>query len=548
MDSVYISGLMLRDMLISAANTLESHKQEINELNVFPVPDGDTGTNMSMTMNAAVRELSRLGVCTVAEVSNTAASSLLRGARGNSGVILSLLFRGIARTLNDSIEASGSDFAKALQCGVDAAYKAVMKPAEGTILTVAREAAAAADRAAKNVTDQTELDFKQVFKAICDEAEITLAKTPEMLPVLKKAGVVDAGGKGLVVILQAMLKTLEDGIIEKPAVAPVAQAQIVRGAAGEADEEINFTYCTEFIINKSGEAEKDPLALRAFLESIGDCVLVADDNNFIKVHCHTDNPGNAIQEALTYGYLSDMKIDNMRLQHEKKATANLERVEPEKPYGFVAIAAGKGVAQLFTELGADRIVEGGQTMNPSTEDILANIEATPAQTVIVLPNNKNVILAAEQAVSLSDRTVYVLHTKTIPQGLTALLNFDAEIDVTSNMRNMGTAADHVKTGLITFAARDSDFDGKKISKNEIIALTGGKISFTDSDPVKAAARLTLKMTDKSTTYISVIYGLGVTPEQADEVRNLVTEKLGLQAEINVINGGQPIYHFIVSVE
>jgi DAK2 domain fusion protein YloV len=548
MDSVYISGLMLRDMLISAANALELRKQEINELNVFPVPDGDTGTNMSMTMNAAVRELSRLSVCTVAEVSNTAASSLLRGARGNSGVILSLLFRGIARTLSDRSEASGSDFAKALQCGVDAAYKAVMKPAEGTILTVAREAAAAADRAAKNIIDETEPDFKQVFKAACDEAETTLAKTPEMLPVLKKAGVVDAGGKGFVVILQAMLKTLEGGIIEIPAIQPALQSQTVRSVVGEADEEINFTYCTEFIINKSAEAEKDPLALRAFLESMGDCVLVADDNSFIKVHCHTDNPGNAIQEALTYGYLSDMKIDNMRLQHEKKAMENLERVEPEKPYGFVAVAAGKGIAELFTELGADRIVEGGQTMNPSTEDILANIEATPAHTVIVLPNNKNIILAAEQAVSLSDRTVYVLHTKTVPQGLTALLNFDADIDVTSNMRNMEAAAEHVKTGLITFAARDSDFDGNRISKNEIIALTGGKIAFTDSDPVRAAARLTLKMADKNTAYISVIYGLGVTPEQADEARNLIADKLGSQAEINVIEGGQPVYHFIISVE
>ncbi len=555
MDSIYISGQMFRDMLISAAGELEARKQEINELNVFPVPDGDTGTNMSMTMNAALRELSRLGACTVAEVTDTAASSLLRGARGNSGVILSLLFRGIARTLSNSNEASGGDFAKALQCGVDAAYKAVMKPAEGTILTVAREAAAAADRAANNISDnendsgKTEPDFIQVFKVACDQAEATLAKTPEMLPVLKKAGVVDAGGKGLVVIFKAMLRALENGgVIETAAVQAIAQSQIAGGAAGDADEEINFTYCTEFIINKSGESEKDPLALRAFLESIGDCVLVADDNNFIKVHCHTDNPGNAIQEALTFGYLTDMKIDNMRIQHEKKSVANLENVVPEKPYGFVVVAAGKGIAELFTELGADRIVEGGQTMNPSTEDILANIEATPAHTVFVLPNNKNIILAAEQAVALSDRTVYVLHTKTVPQGLAALLNFNPEVDVTTNSHNMEAAADHVKTGLITFAARDSDFDGSKITKNEILALTGGKISFTDNDPVKAAAKLTLKLADKNTSYISLIFGQGVTQEQADEVQTLVAEKLGSQAEINVIDGGQPIYHFIISVE
>lgn len=545
MDSLFVTGPELRDMMISAAHAIEARKQEINELNVFPVPDGDTGTNMSMTMNSAIIELSRLENCTVAVVSDTAASSLLRGARGNSGVILSLLFRGIARSLNGKEKASGSDFAKALQAGVDAAYKAVMKPSEGTILTVAREAAQAANAAVESGPDKA--DFETIIKLIVSQATDTLNRTPEMLPVLKKAGVVDSGGKGLVVILDAMLRSYENGsIIEAEENENAESAE--SGAAGEAEEEINFTYCTEFIINKPSGATKDPLALRAYLESIGDCVLVADDTNFIKVHCHTDNPGHAIQEALTFGYLSDIKIDNMRIQHEKKANSNPERVEPTKPYGFVTVAAGKGMSELFKELGADRVVEGGQTMNPSTDDILANIEATPAKTVIVLPNNKNIILAAEQAVSLADRSAYVLHTKTIPQGLTALVGFNPEDDITTNMRNMEAAAENVKTGLVTFAARDSDFDGNKITKNEILGMVNGKIVLTESDPIKAAAKIAIRLSDKNTTYISLIYGEGVTPEQAEAARLMVAEKLGSQAEINVIDGGQPIYHFIISVE
>lgn len=542
MDSHFITGLEFKNMLISAAHVIEGRQQEINELNVFPVPDGDTGTNMSMTMNSVVIGLSRLDKSTVSEVSDKAASSLLRGARGNSGVILSLLFRGIARSLDGKKTAGGKDFAKALQTGVEAAYKAVMKPAEGTILTVAREAA----QAANDICKDDDPDFCRVMEVIVEQAEATLEKTPEMLPVLKKAGVVDSGGKGLVVILGAMLQSLKiGGIIEKEEKESESAEQ--GGAAGDNDEEINFTYCTEFIINKLDD-QKDPLKLRAYLESIGDCVLVADDTSFIKVHCHTDNPGNVIQEALTYGYLSDIKIDNMRIQHEKKANKNLERAEPEKAYGFVAVASGKGISEMFTELGVDRIVEGGQTMNPSTEDILSNIEATPAHTVIVLPNNKNIILAAEQAVPLADRTVYVLHTKTIPQGLTALVDFDPEADITANMRNMEAAAERVKTGLITFAARDSNVDGENISKNEILAIANGKILFTDTDPAEAAAKLAIKLSDKNTSYISLIYGQGITAEQAETARAVVADKLGTQSEINVVDGGQPIYHFIISIE
>lgn len=539
-----ISGQQFRDMLISGANAINSHKQEVNELNVFPVPDGDTGTNMSMTMNAAAREMQKLYSCTVTEAAETAASSLLRGARGNSGVILSLLFRGIAKGLKDKTEATAHDFAAALQSGVDSAYKAVMKPAEGTILTVAREAAHAAQGACSAAATAAE-----VFESAVESAKVTLDKTPDMLPVLKKAGVVDAGGKGLVVIFEAMLHTLKgNGIIE----VGEFQAQPAPekgGAAGDADdEEINFTYCTEFIINKTPDLQKDPLLLRAYLESIGDCVLVADDSGFIKVHVHTDNPGKALQEGLTFGYLTDLKIDNMRVQHEKKAAMKADPVAPEKPYGFVVVAAGKGIATLFNDLGADKIVEGGQTMNPSTEDILNAIQSTPAETVLVLPNNKNIILAAEQAIALADRKVRVLHTKTIPQGIAAMLSFDGDLELDANLLNMQAAFERVKTGLITFAARDSDFDGHKIRKDEILALSNGKLSFTESDPVKAAIKLTRSLADKSTTYITLIFGEGMTAEQAEAVKAGIAEKLGSQVEINVVDGGQPVYHFIISVE
>jgi len=537
-----LSGKMFRDMLISAANSLNAQKQPINELNVFPVPDGDTGTNMSMTMNAAMRELIRLNDCTISETSEIAATSLLRGARGNSGVILSLLFRGIAKTLKNKAEATGDDVIEALQSGVDAAYKAVMKPVEGTILTVAREAAEACV-----VYKGTGADVSKVFETIALTAKETLAKTPEMLPILKKAGVVDAGGKGLVVIFDAFLYTLEGNGVISTQTQERSEPNIFV-AATQSDEEIVFTYCTEFIINKDTEYQKDSLALRAFLESFGDCVLVADETSFIKVHVHSNSPDKVIGEALTYGNLTDIKIDNMRAQYKNNATKSKQAKVVDKPFGFVVVAAGSGIATLFTDLGADVIVEGGQTMNPSTEDILAAIEQTTAETVIVLPNNKNIILAAEQTSALTDRKVHVLHTKSIPQGITSMLSFDADKDINTNLINMAKASGKVKTGLITFAARDSDFDGHKIKKDEILALSNGKLLFTENDIVKAAVKLTRSLADKSSSYITIIFGQGATKEQADTARDIIAEKLGADVEVNVIQGGQPVYHFIISVE
>jgi DAK2 domain fusion protein YloV len=537
-----LSGNMFRDMLISAANSLNAQKQPINELNVFPVPDGDTGTNMSMTLNAAMRELIRLNDCTISETAEIAATSLLRGARGNSGVILSLLFRGFAKILKNKTEAAGDDVIEALQSGVDAAYKAVMKPVEGTMLTVAREAAEACV-----ALKGTDADLIKVFDIIASTANATLAKTPEMLPVLKKAGVVDAGGKGLVVIFDAFLYTLQgNGII-------LAQTQEqsvpqIFVAATQSDEEIVFTYCTEFIINKDTEHQKDSLTLRAFLESFGDCVLVADENSFIKVHVHSNSPDKVLGEALTYGNLTDIKIDNMRAQYKTNVAKSRQKNVVDKPFGFVVVAAGNGIATLFKDLGADVIVEGGQTMNPSTEDILAAIEQTTAETVLVLPNNKNIILAAEQTVTLTDRKVHVLHTKSIPQGITSMLSFDADKDINTNLINMANASEKVKTGLITFAARDSDFDGHKIKKDEILALANGKLVFTENDIVKAAVRLTRSLADKNSSYITLIFGESVTSEQADSARDIIAEKLGADVEVNVIHGGQPIYHFIISVE
>ncbi len=551
-----IEGSQLRDAFISAAHNIENQKQAVDALNVFPVPDGDTGTNMSMTITAAARELSTLeNNTTVAEASQTAASALLRGARGNSGVILSLLFRGFSKGLAGKQSADGSDFANALTKGVEAAYKAVMKPTEGTILTVARYAAERAKVVCKKDNDPV-----FVWSEIIDAAKDALDKTPEMLPVLKKAGVVDAGGKGLLVIFEGMMSVFRDNVIIQNTAAEqkiaVSWDESSRDAAAEYEgEDITFTYCTEFIVVKKEDAE-DALKLRAFLESIGDSAVVVDDDEIIKCHVHTDNPGTAMQEGLKFGYLINMKIDNMREQFEKKKQAKQKKelapeyvaVDPDRKYGFVAVAAGEGIQNIFKELGADNIVSGGQTMNPSTEDILTAIHATPAKTVFVLPNNKNIIMAAEQAIKLADRKVCVLQTRTVPQGMTAMLNFDPEADSNQNQMTMTDAYEKVTTGSVTFAARDSDFDGHDIKKGEILALENGKLAFVSNDLIKAAVKLTKGMLKKDTAFVSVYYGSDVTEEQAAEVEQAIRAKLPEDVELTMLCGGQPVYYFIIAVE
>lgn len=556
------SGNILRDAVISAANNLANNRKQVDELNVFPVPDGDTGTNMSMTLSNAVRELEKIDGETAGKVAQINASALLRGARGNSGVITSLLFRGFAKGIGSDETVTSENLASAFKSGVEAAYKAVMKPTEGTILTVARIASEKATQAFQDGKDAL-----GVFEDAITGAKEALAETPELLPMLKKAGVVDAGGQGFVLILEGMMSVFRDGVMiasnSQSAETESAEENVNRNAAGEFETEITFTYCTEFIVNRNPDCEKQPSELRAYLETIGDCVVVVDDDEIIKVHVHTDHPGNAFENGLTFGSLTNMKVENMRDQHErakhdakntKAAPARtienekIESVEITKPVGFVSVCAGDGIAELFKDLGVDTIVSGGQTMNPSTDNILRAIESTPAETVYVLPNNKNIIMAAEQAISISTRKVIVLHTRTIPQGISAMLSFDESTDTETNAIEMQNAAERIATGQVTFAARDSDFDGHKIQKGEIMAMTGGKISFVDTDVERATYKLIKSMLKKDSEFVTVIYGEDITDVQAAAMEELLNEKFGGKVEITFVNGGQPVYYYIISVE
>ncbi len=557
------NGNILRNAIISAANNLANNRKPVDDLNVFPVPDGDTGTNMSMTLSNAVRELEKVSGETAGKVAQINASALLRGARGNSGVITSLLFRGFAKGIGNDENVTAENLAAAFKLGVEAAYKAVMKPTEGTILTVARIASEHATAAYESGKDAL-----GVFADAIEGAKQALAETPELLPMLKKAGVVDAGGQGFVIILEGMMSVFRDGVIiasnsGSTEIVEDDDNETARNAAGEFETEITFTYCTEFIVKRDSECAKEPSELRAYLETIGDCVVVVDDEEIIKVHVHTDHPGNAFEEGLTFGQLTSMKVENMRDQHErakhdaanaKKAPAKtvenekIESVEITKPVGFVSVCAGDGIAALFQDLGVDTIVSGGQTMNPSTDNILRAIESTPAETVYVLPNNKNIIMAAEQAIPISTRKVIVLHTRTIPQGITAMLNFDESADTEANAIAMQKAAEAIATGQVTFAARDSDFDGHKIKQGEIMAMTGGKISFVDTDIEKATYKLVKSMLKRDSQFVTVIYGEDITDEQAAALENLLNEKFGSKVEITFISGGQPVYYYIISVE
>ena len=546
-----ITGKLYRDAVISGANNITNQKQAVDELNVFPVPDGDTGTNMSMTISNALAEMKKAsdGVA-VGDAAKTVASAMLRGARGNSGVILSLIFRGLSKGLAGKTEADAKDLSDAFKLGVDAAYKSVMKPTEGTILTVAREAYENTVSLAVEGGDAAEF-----LKAYIDEAEKTLAKTPDMLPALKKAGVVDAGGRGLIVILEGMMQVIGGGaVIEATdSVKPVGAVAVAAAATGSSDE-ITFAYCTEFIVLKKSGA-KDATALRAFLETIGDCVVVVDDDEIIKVHVHSNHPGKAIEEGLKFGELTKMKIENMREQHnniikadEAAQTNRKAPVAPEKDMGFVAVAAGAGVEALFRDLGADQIVRGGQTMNPSTEDILEAVGQTPAHNVFVLPNNKNIIMAAEQAAKLADRNVCVLQSRTIPQGISAMMAFDPDSDFVANRSSMTDALGRVGSGQITFAVRDSEYDGHKIKQGEILAMDNGKIVFTEADVTKALVKLTKRLVNGSSSFVTVIYGSDVSDEDADAAYEKLRSKISDNIDIVMVNGGQPVYYYIISVE
>ena len=543
-----LSGKILRDAIISGANNIINNKESVDELNVFPVPDGDTGTNMSMTIRNAVAELNMLSdSATVETVAQTAASAMLRGSRGNSGVILSLLFRGLSKGLAGKHEATVEDYCNALKLGAEAAYKSVMKPTEGTILTVARVAT-------EKANDAQCKDFAELFDVLTTAAKETLDQTPEMLPVLKKAGVVDAGGMGYYTILKGMASVICGGVMISAKEETATEKAVVTNAAGTFETDIEFTYCTEFIVVKS-DVNKDATKLRAFLESIGDCVVVVDDDSIIKVHVHTEHPGKALEEGILYGSLINLKIENMKEQHkgaaakaEMQKKQKLAPAEPVKDFGFVSVTSGAGLEDLFKDLGVDVIVRGGQTMNPSTEDILEAINATPARNIFVLPNNKNIIMAAEQAVKLTDRNVIVLQTRTIPQGITAMLAFDESSDFSTNGVNMTKALDNVGSGSITFAVRDSDFEGKQIKKGEILAMENGKLAFVEKDVTKALIKITKKLIRSGSSYITIIYGSDVTDETAQAAFEALRAKISDDIEIVLVNGGQPIYYYLISVE
>ena len=539
-----INGADFRRLILSAAASIEIHKQQLNDLNVFPVPDGDTGTNMSMTINAAANDLRKTEDPSLEKASAVTASAMLRGARGNSGVILSLLLRGISKKLKGAEIADGVLWADALQEGVDAAYKAVMKPAEGTILTVARLAASKARSAAK---ENNHIEFVQ--EAALAEAKVALAGTTDMNPVLKKAGVVDAGGKGWVFALEAMLSALRG----EDVVVPEGMENVeVKDSANFDDfntEDITFTYCTEFIIQR--ENDLDPEKLREFLSSLGDSLVLVDDDEIIKVHVHTNDPGKALHEAMDYGSFVTVKIENMRLQHTEKVMSEQELApkiaEPEKPFGVVSVCAGDGLADVFQNLGTDGIISGGQTMNPSTQDILEAVNKVPAETVFVLPNNKNIIMAAEQVDALTPKKVIVIPSKTVPQGVTAMLNFNPEGSEEENVEAMTESLATVDTMQITYAARNSDFDGYDIHEGDYLALFGSQLFGTSQDIKVLLKSLAQKVRDDGKEYITIYYGADVKEKHAQKTADLFAE-LCPDADVNLLRGGQPVYYYMISAE
>ncbi len=547
----FIDGALFQRMVIHGAASINAQKQNINELNVFPVPDGDTGTNMSLTISTAATELRKKPASSVGQAASINASALLRGARGNSGVILSLLFRGVAKSLKEKETATGIDLADALNEGVAAAYKAVMKPAEGTILTVSRLAAVRASEAAQ---EQNCVEF--VLEQAIQTGQEVLADTVNQNPVLKKAGVVDAGGKGFLIILQGMLDELRGEPIpegEEEDVFPITKEKADFGSFETKD--IKFGYCTEFICSRG--TKKDPETLRAFLNALGDSLVLVEDDEIIKVHVHTNHPGKVLEEALTYGALLTVKVENMREQHTEileevsgsTSTGEEQKIaSAEKKYGAVAVCAGDGLASLFRDLGVDGIISGGQTMNPSTEDILREINRTPAQVVFVLPNNKNIIMAAQQCVALGEgKEVVVLGTRTVPEGIAAMLALDPELNVAANTAAMEEAMANVHTSEVTYAARDSDFDGFNIKAGDYMALSGGQLFGTDIHLNALMEKLAGAEPQKNAEFINIFYGQDVTNEDAQQVLSIFQSTCP-NAEINLLPGGQPVYYYTISAE
>ena len=541
-----ITGPLFQRMVIEGARAIAEKKEQANALNVFPVPDGDTGSNLSMTMAAAMTEMQRLHTPTLGRAADAAAAALLRGARGNSGVILSLLFRGMAKRLHETEQADGRAFALALCDGVEAAYKAVMKPAEGTILTVSR---VAAQHAVECCQANPALSAEEALEAVLTRGQAALAETTAQNPVLARAGVVDAGGYGLMVILSGMLDGLR-GNCRAPAEPALPQAPAADFSALE-NEDILYPYCTEFIAQRRDKA-RNVERLRAILSEIGDSLVVVEDEDIVKVHVHTAQPHRVLEEGLGFGPLLTVKIENMREQHTGQVIAAAEPRErvvrdPEKEYGFVSVCAGDGLRGMFSDLGCDSLVEGGQTMNPSTSDLLDAIDATPARTVFVLPNNRNVVLAANQAAPLSEKQVIVLPTNSIPEGVAALLSFDANLDLAANRRAMEQAIAGVTAGVVTYASRNAELDGKKIKENEYLALCGGKLCANVKKRLDAVKKLAREMVKADSAFVTLIYGQGVPEEEAEKAAEFFRRE-NRDLEVTVIDGGQPVYFYILGVE
>lgn len=535
-----ISGLHLKDMIISGANNLENNKALVNSLNVFPVPDGDTGTNMSLTMNSAVKEINKCKDLDVSLVADSAATGSLMGARGNSGVVLSQIFRGFAKGLKNVKEIDSLALANALMEGSNTAYKAVMKPTEGTILTVIRECAEFGIKIAKSTPNITNF-----LEKVIDKANETLNKTPEMLPILKQAGVVDAGGKGLIFILKGMHQRLVTGEIIQLSEEPLEETESDISKPIY-DDDIVFGYCTEFFIKGR---DLNPEEFKKKIIDIGDSIVVVGDENLIKVHIHTNNPGTVIEEALRFGYLSKIKIDNMREQHQELLLSEEEKAANQemKKYGVVAVAMGSGISRIFKDLGADEIIEGGQTMNPSTEDILKSVDRIRAENIIILPNNGNIILAANQAKSLSKKNIVVIPTKSIPQGISALMTLDYEKSIEDNVKKMNRAIGEVKTGLITYAVRDSNFDGVDIEEGNFLGITEGKISAVGEEITDVINKVMNAMIDEDSSLITIYYGNDVSEDDALKLEEDLKANYE-DCDVEVHYGGQPLYYYILSVE
>lgn len=550
MKLLNIDGQLFERMIISAANCLENNKATVNSLNVFPVPDGDTGTNMSMTMMSALKEIKKVKDKNVEAVSEAAANGSLMGARGNSGVILSQLLRGMAKGIKGKTSLDTKDFSMALKEGANTAYKAVMKPTEGTILTVARETA---DKALE--LSKTTGDLVLFMEKVIQYAGSVLSKTPDMLPVLKKAGVVDAGGKGLLYIYIGMLYALKDKDITSTENEPASVKETSGGIIPE--EEIKFGYCTEFIIKNTKE---DPVAFRERIQHYGDSIIVVGGGDIIKVHIHTNEPGKVLTEALESGELTKIKVDNMREQHrsildtQDESAPNLvaedaaenDASQPKKA-GVITVAAGEGIKNIFLDLGADKVIEGGQTMNPSTEDILNAINGINAHDVYILPNNGNIVMAAKQAATLSDKNVVVIPTKSIPQGIAALTVFNGESESSENVEIMTSTIEYVKTGQVTYAVRNTNYDGREINEGDILGLINGKINITGSEVQDVTEKLVENMVSQDDELITILYGNDIKQEDAEKLADVLKEKYP-ECEVQSYNGGQPLYYYIISVE